>query len=173
MKMNEGEQVQESKDKDEILEAFKHKLHTLVDCEVLDAKTLLEIQKLAEIAHRYVMGLGIQLRRERPMGGPIGYPIGELDFPQVAENYGTKIMREIVPIAQQFVAKFTEPSPADLIKAIALAKENDLPELAERMIEKLKEKVGDKNEMVCSDVERRSSDGDPSGEQKTDDSDVS
>ena len=61
-----------------------------------------------------------------------------------------------------------EPSLMELAKTAAFAEKNNMPELAQEIRVKIKKRMGDNNEMVCTDMEWGSPDGDTPEKCETD-----
>ncbi len=155
---------------DVVLVAFRSKLKILINDEKMDAKTLLEIQQIAKIAHEYSMTLNAALA-----GGGIGpaSPYGAISGVTATiggyssyENYGANVWKEIMAFAGEIITDIKKDKPADLVSALAIAEDKGLTEVADSLKKKLI--GGNKNEVVHTDMERGSQDGDAPEKQEVD-----
>ncbi len=122
----------------------------------LTPAVLLRIMRVAKTGRDLLVSLNVKdsnlagmVRRPR-FGGPlsIGENYGDEDLEDVGgamavpfapampqENFGMTAMREMIAIAKNF----NGPSPAKLVEALAVAKENGLDDVAKQLEEQLKE----------------------------------
>jgi hypothetical protein len=131
-----------------LLEAFRARIVEGA-AKQLTPRTMLEIAQLAELARKtlVVCKNPFQLRQRNKLlqfkngedfgdnddedGGEVAFNGAQFSGAHTkAETFGATIVRELVAIAKNLA---TRPSATDTVTAIALAKHNNMPELAAKM----------------------------------------